>query len=52
MALMLENASAADITFTDVEISELNRAADAIEAQGARLPDAVLAFSGVESPRS
>lgn len=43
-------AGAASITFTDAEIAELNAAVDAIEVQGARLPDGVLAFSGVEAP--
>ena len=38
------------IQFTPEELAELNAAAAAIEIQGARLPDAVLAFSGVEAP--
>ena len=50
MAHMLENVGAAGIAFTESEIVELNAAVDAIEIQGARLPDAVLAFSGVEAP--
>lgn len=43
---MLENAGAAAFTFTDAEISELNGVVDAIEVQGARLADGVLAFRG------
>ncbi|MGE0629898.1 MAG: hypothetical protein AB7O43_19010 [Hyphomicrobiaceae bacterium] len=49
---ILENAGAAAFTFTDAEISELNGVVDAIEVQGARLADGVLAFPEVASPRS
>jgi len=49
MAHMLENTGAAAIEFSADEVSELNGAVAAIEIQGARLPDAVLAFSGVEA---
>lgn len=51
MAHMLENVGAVTVQFTPAEISELNRSVRAIEIKGARLPDAVLAFSGVEAPR-
>lgn len=50
MAHMLENSGAVDISFTGEELAELNRAVDAIEVKGQRLPDAVLAYSGVEAP--
>lgn len=50
MAHMMENAGAADVRFTPDELSELNTAVRAIEVRGQRLPDAVLAFSGVEAP--
>ena len=50
MAHMLENSGAAGVQFTPAELSELNSAVRAIEIQGQRLPDAVLVFSGVESP--
>jgi aryl-alcohol dehydrogenase-like predicted oxidoreductase len=50
MAHMLENAGAAGVRFTLSEISELNSGVRAIEVKGQRLPDAVLAFSGVEAP--
>jgi aryl-alcohol dehydrogenase-like predicted oxidoreductase len=50
MAHMQENAGAADLRFTDTELTELNAAVRAIEVQGARLPQAVLDFSGVEAP--
>jgi hypothetical protein len=36
--------------FTPSEIAELNASVSAIKVQGARLPDAVLVFSGVEAP--
>lgn len=47
---MLENIGAASVQFTADEIAELNTAVRAIESRGQRLPDAVLAFSGVEAP--
>lgn len=50
MAHMLENIGAASVSFSSAELAELNAAVAAIEVQGARLPDAVLAFSGVEAP--
>jgi aryl-alcohol dehydrogenase-like predicted oxidoreductase len=50
MAHMLENAGAADVRFTPSEVSELNAAVRAVEVRGARLPDPVLAYSGVEAP--
>ena len=50
MAHMMENTGAAGVRFTAAEVSELNEAIRAIEVKGQRLPDAVLAFSGVEAP--
>lgn len=50
MAHMVENSDAAKIRFTPAELTELNMAVRAIEIKGQRLPDAVLAFSGVEAP--
>jgi aryl-alcohol dehydrogenase-like predicted oxidoreductase len=50
MQHMVENSGAAGIRFTPAEVSELNSAVRAIEVKGQRLPDAVLAFSGVEAP--
>ena len=49
MAHMLENNGAANVTFTPEEATELNAAVSAIEVQGQRLPDGVLAFSNVEA---
>ena len=49
MAHMLENAGAAEVRFTSTELAELNAAVSAIEVRGARLPDMVLALSGVEA---
>jgi len=51
MAHMVENIGAAGVRFTPAEIAELNMAVKAVEVRGQRLPDAVLAFSGVEAPR-
>jgi aryl-alcohol dehydrogenase-like predicted oxidoreductase len=50
MAHMLENIGAGSIRFTSAEIGELNRSVAAIQVRGARLPDAVQVFSGVEAP--
>jgi len=50
MQHMVENAGAADIRFTPAELAELNTAVRAIEVKGQRLPDGVLAYSGVEAP--
>lgn len=49
MAHMLENTGAASIRFSAAELSELNKAVAAIQVRGARLPDAVQVFSGVEA---
>jgi aryl-alcohol dehydrogenase-like predicted oxidoreductase len=50
MAHMLENTGAADVQLTPAEVAELNADVSAIQVRGARLPDAVLVFSGVEAP--
>jgi len=50
MPHMLENIGASAVQFTASEVTELNRAVAAIQVRGARLPDAVLVFSGVEAP--
>jgi aryl-alcohol dehydrogenase-like predicted oxidoreductase len=50
MAHMIENTGAPTIQFTSSEIGELNASASAIKVVGARLPDAVQVFSGVEAP--
>jgi aryl-alcohol dehydrogenase-like predicted oxidoreductase len=49
LAHVLENTGAAEVRFTPAELAELNAAVSAIEIRGARLPDRVLAFSGVEA---
>ena len=49
MAHMVENAGA-DIRFSPAELVELNASVRAVEVRGQRLPDQVLAFSGVEAP--
>lgn len=50
MPHLLENLGAVTISFTPSELAELNAAASAIPIQGARLPEAVLAFSEQEAP--
>jgi hypothetical protein len=53
MAHMLQNTGAAAIRFTPAELAEFSAAVNAIEVRGARLPDAVLAYSEVEArPRT
>ncbi len=47
---MVENTAAAAVRFTPAEVAELNTAVRAIEVRGARLPEQVLIFSGVEAP--
>jgi aryl-alcohol dehydrogenase-like predicted oxidoreductase len=51
MAHMLDNIGALAVRFTPSELTELNASVRAVEIRGARLPDQVLAFSGVEAPR-
>jgi aryl-alcohol dehydrogenase-like predicted oxidoreductase len=50
MAHMVQNAGASSIAFTPEELKELNAAVADIHVQGQRLPDGVLALSGVEAP--
>jgi aryl-alcohol dehydrogenase-like predicted oxidoreductase len=50
MAHLRENLGASAVRFSATELLELNRAVAAIQVRGARLPDAVLVFSGVEAP--
>jgi aryl-alcohol dehydrogenase-like predicted oxidoreductase len=50
MVHLLDNIGAAAVRFTPDELVELNAAARVIQIQGARLPDAVLVYSGVEAP--
>ncbi|RPD47260.1 aldo/keto reductase [Paracnuella aquatica] len=47
---MQQNSSSHKVQFTSSEIAELNAAVRAIEIKGLRLPEATLAFSGVEAP--
>ncbi len=50
MAHMVENTAAAHVKLTPSELADFTAAVNAIELRGARLPDAVLAFSEVEAP--
>ena len=50
MPHLLENIGTDSIKFTPEEITELNRSLSVLKIQGARLPEAVLQFSGVEAP--
>ena len=49
MMHLLQNIGAAEVRFSVGEIEELNAAVRTIEVHGQRLPDGVLAFSGVEA---
>ena len=50
MAHMLQNIGASSLVFPPDEMKELNASLANVKIQGQRLPDAVLAFSGVEAP--
>jgi aryl-alcohol dehydrogenase-like predicted oxidoreductase len=50
MPHMLENIGAASVSFSSEEIAELNKTVAAIQINGARLPEQVLVYSGVEAP--
>ena len=50
IAHMHDNIGATEVNFTADEITELNAAVAEVEVMGQRLPDYVLAFSGVEAP--
>lgn len=50
MEHMIENVGASSIVLTVDELKDLNTSLSEIHVQGQRLPDAVLAFSGVEAP--
>lgn len=50
MVHMLENIGASSVRFTSSDLAELNKAVSGVEIRGARLPDQVLVFSGVEAP--
>ena len=50
MAHMLDNIGADHVRFIPSELAELNASVAAIDIRGARLPDQVLVFSGVEAP--
>ncbi len=50
MAHMLQNIGADAVRFSASEIATLNAEVAAVQVQGARLPDQVLVFSGVEAP--
>jgi aryl-alcohol dehydrogenase-like predicted oxidoreductase len=50
MAHLLQNNGADAVRFSPSELTELNAAVSAIEIRGARLPEQVLVFSGVEAP--
>jgi aryl-alcohol dehydrogenase-like predicted oxidoreductase len=51
MAHMIQNVGASSLVFTADELKELNSSLSDIHIQGQRLPDVVLAFSGVEAPQ-
>ena len=50
MAHMIQNVGASSVAFTPDEIKELNTSVSSIQIQGKRLPDGILALSGVEAP--
>lgn len=50
MAHMIENVGGSSITFSKDEFNDLNASVSRIQILGKRLPDGVLALSGVEAP--
>lgn len=50
MAHMIQNAGASSVVLTPDELKELIDSLSDIHVQGQRLPDGVLALSGVEAP--
>ncbi len=50
MAHMMENTGAANVKFTTDDLKKFNAELAAIKIEGVRLPEFVLAFSGVEAP--
>jgi aryl-alcohol dehydrogenase-like predicted oxidoreductase len=50
MARMIQNVGASSVAFSPDELKELNASVSSIQIQGKRLPDMILAFSGVEAP--
>lgn len=50
MAHMIENIGGSSVTFSQDELKDLNASVSSIQIQGKRLPDGVLALSGVEAP--
>lgn len=50
MGHMLDNIGASAVRFTASEVAELDRSISGIQVRGARPPESVLAYSGVEAP--
>lgn len=50
MAHLIDNIGAAEVQFTSAERADLDAAVRAIQVKGQRLPDQVLAMSGLEAP--
>ncbi|WP_367274942.1 hypothetical protein [uncultured Jannaschia sp.] len=47
---LCDNIAAAQVSFTDAELGELNAALDAIEVRGDRAPAVVAGWNGAEAP--
>jgi aryl-alcohol dehydrogenase-like predicted oxidoreductase len=50
MAHMIENVGASSVAITPEELKELNASVSSIQIQGKRLPDGILALSGIAPP--
>ena len=48
---MRDNTASANVAFTAEELAQLTAQVDAVQIKGARLPEAVLQLSGVNTPR-
>ena len=45
-----DNIGAAQVTFTEAELAELNQAVRAVEVQGTRAPEPIMALNGADAP--
>jgi aryl-alcohol dehydrogenase-like predicted oxidoreductase len=50
MARLIQNVGASSVAFSPDELKELNASISSIQIQGKRLPEGILALSGVEAP--
>ena len=47
---MRDNTAASEVSFSPEELAQITAQVDAVQIKGARLPEAVLQLSGVNTP--